>query len=77
VLDNIICPKGSAQEKIQESRQSLICFNKVGIEEKSGAYPLQLSGGQQQACGHCRALAMNPNDNALREPTSASIRDDN
>jgi len=46
-------------------------LEKVGIQEKAGAYPSQLSGGQQQRVAIARALAMSPKIMLFDEPTSA------
>ncbi|MGI5070793.1 amino acid ABC transporter ATP-binding protein [Treponema pectinovorum] len=44
---------------------------KVGMADKSSAYPHQLSGGQQQRVAIARALAANPKIIYFDEPTSA------
>ena len=46
-------------------------LDRVGLAEKTNAYPNQLSGGQQQRVAIARALAMNPKLMLFDEPTSA------
>ncbi|MET9853597.1 amino acid ABC transporter ATP-binding protein [Streptomyces sp. NPDC006450] len=44
---------------------------RVGLSDKSEAYPAQLSGGQQQRVAIARALSMGPEVMLFDEPTSA------
>ncbi len=46
-------------------------LDKVGLSDKTDAYPDELSGGQQQRVAIARALAMRPKVMLFDEPTSA------
>ncbi len=73
VLDNItLAPmkvRKISREKAEMTAQELL--DRVGLGDKSSAYPNQLSGGQQQRVAIARALAMNPKVMLFDEPTSA------
>ncbi|MEV5281652.1 amino acid ABC transporter ATP-binding protein [Streptomyces sp. NPDC052811] len=73
VLDNVAAApvatgrlgKTGAQELARE------LLGRVGLGDKTGAYPRQLSGGQQQRVAIARALALRPGVIVFDEPTSA------
>jgi len=73
VLDNLTMaqrrvlkrPKADAEKIAHEM------LGRVGLSEKSDAYPGHLSGGQQQRVAIARALCMNPDMMLFDEPTSA------
>lgn len=73
VLDNItLAPmkvRKIARSKAEQTAQDLL--DRVGLGDKSNAYPNQLSGGQQQRVAIARALAMQPKVMLFDEPTSA------
>lgn len=57
------------KEEVYRSARELL--KKMGLEDKEGAYPCQLSGGQCQRVAIARALALNPKILFFDEPTSA------
>lgn len=67
-LAQIVVRKRSKEEARERAMKLL---RKVGITEKSNAFPNQLSGGQQQRVAIARALAMDPKIMLFDEPTSA------
>jgi polar amino acid transport system ATP-binding protein len=58
-------PHNQAREKAKA------LLERVGLSDKTDAYPSQLSGGQQQRVAIARALAMEPKIMLFDEPTSA------
>ncbi|MGY4393341.1 polar amino acid transport system ATP-binding protein [Streptomyces sp. TE12347] len=73
VLDNVAAapvatgrlPRDEADELARE------LLGRVGLGDRTGAYPRQLSGGQQQRVAIARALALRPGVILFDEPTSA------
>lgn len=73
VLENLtLAPiklRGLSKTEAEDRARDLLA--KVGLSNKTQAYPAMLSGGQQQRVAIARALAMQPKIMLFDEPTSA------
>jgi polar amino acid transport system ATP-binding protein len=68
----ILAPMHVRHLSEEEARErAKVLLDRVGLADKTDAYPSQLSGGQQQRVAIARALAMEPKIMLFDEPTSA------
>ena len=73
ILKNMIIAPMKLQGKSEQEATKLAMdlLERVGLQNRANAYPLQLSGGQKQRIAIVRALCMQPEVMLFDEPTSA------
>ena len=69
VTEGLIIARKMPKEQAREI--AMKALEKVGLADRSDAYPAQLSGGQQQRVAIARAIAAQPEIIYFDEPTSA------
>jgi len=69
IIEAPVHVKGQTVEAATKRAQELL--ERVGLSHRVGAYPHEMSGGEQQRVAIARALAMDPEALLLDEPTSA------
>lgn len=73
VLENICLAQRRVlgRGKDEACDRALVLLDRVGLKDKSDAYPGRCSGGQQQRVAIARSLALDPQVMLFDEPTSA------
>ena len=73
ILDNMTLAPVQVKHMNKQTaeKKALALLERVGLESRANAYPIQLSGGQKQRVAIVRALMMEPEVMLFDEPTSA------
>jgi len=68
VLENVMLPAELAGDR-EARAKALALLTRVGLSQRLGSLPHQLSGGEKQRCAICRALINDPRIVFADEPT--------
>lgn len=71
VLENVLLPAARERRKKEKTVFALSLLDRLGLKDKIGRFPRQLSGGEAQRAAIARALIMQPKYLFADEPTGS------